>query len=52
MDKIRWAAVLILLFLVIAIDFTSRIMSVLSDGVLVIGILIAVWPMIRGKVKE
>ncbi|WCQ55249.1 DUF3927 family protein [Escherichia coli] len=36
--KMRLAVVALLLFLVVMVDFSSRIMSVLADGVLV-----AVW---------
>ncbi|EOS5120130.1 DUF3927 family protein, partial [Escherichia coli] len=35
--KLRLAAVGLLLFLVVMVDFTGRIMSVLADGVLVAG---------------
>ncbi|HDL9542069.1 TPA: DUF3927 family protein [Escherichia coli] len=34
--KLRLAAVALLLFLVVMVDFTSRIISVLADGVLVV----------------
>ncbi|WP_410995490.1 DUF3927 family protein [Escherichia coli] len=34
----------LLLFLVVMVDFTSRIMSVLADGVLVCGIMVLLWP--------
>ncbi|WP_108998902.1 DUF3927 family protein, partial [Escherichia coli] len=33
--KLRLAVAALLLFLVVMVDFTSRIMSVLADGVLV-----------------
>lgn len=49
MDKLRWLAVIVLLFLVVAVDFTSRIMSMLADGVLVIGIVVLIWPIISPK---
>lgn len=42
--KIRWAAAGVLLFLVVAIDFTSKMMSVLADGVLVAGVVALLWP--------
>ncbi|HBB9121084.1 DUF3927 family protein [Serratia marcescens] len=51
MDKLRWLAVIVLLFLVVAVDFTSRIMSMLADGVLVIGIAVLIWPIISQKKK-
>ncbi|EER5965319.1 TPA: DUF3927 family protein, partial [Escherichia coli] len=38
--KLRLAAVALLLFLVVMVDFTTRIMSVLADGVLVVGIVV------------
>lgn len=46
MAKLRWAAAGMLLFLVIAIDFTSRLMSVLADGVLVAGAVVLLWPLL------
>ncbi|WP_029697771.1 DUF3927 family protein [Franconibacter pulveris] len=36
-----------LLFLVIAIDFTSKVMSVLADGVLVAGVVLLLLPMLK-----
>ena len=39
MDKLRCLAICVLLFLVVAVDFTVRIMSMLADGVLVSGII-------------
>jgi len=47
MAKLRWAAAGMLLFLVIAIDFTSRLMSVLADGVLVAGAVVLLWPLLK-----
>ncbi len=38
--KLRLAVAALLLFLVVMVDFTSRIMSVLADGVLVCGIVV------------
>lgn len=46
MGGFRWVAAGILLFLVVAIDFTSKMMSVLADGVLVAGVVVIVWPLI------
>lgn len=37
----------ILLFLVVAVDFTGRLMSVLADGVLVAAVLAVLWPLLR-----
>jgi len=47
MKKIRWAAAGVLLFLVIAVDFTSKVMSVLADGVLVAGVVVLLLPLIK-----
>ncbi|WP_114500534.1 DUF3927 family protein [Klebsiella variicola] len=47
--KLRWAAVGVLLFLVVAIDFTSKLMSILADGVLVSGVVALVWPLIKSS---
>ncbi|ELV71713.1 zinc-finger family protein [Escherichia coli PA11] len=41
------AVAALLLFLVVMVDFTSRIMSVLADGVLVCGIVVLLWPVIK-----
>ena len=45
--KLRLAAVALLLFLVVMVDFTSRIMSVLADGVLVVGIVEVLFPLVK-----
>ncbi|EEV7680299.1 DUF3927 family protein [Escherichia coli] len=37
----------ILLFLVVMVDFTSRIMSVLADGVLVAGVVVLLLPALK-----
>ncbi|EMX59684.1 hypothetical protein ECMP0209401_1432 [Escherichia coli MP020940.1] len=37
----------ILLFLVVAVDFTGRLMSVLADGVLVVMALVVLRPLLR-----
>nr|DAV70433.1 MAG TPA: Protein of unknown function (DUF3927) [Caudoviricetes sp.] len=47
--KLRGVAVAVLLFLVMAIDFTGKMMSMLADGVLTAGIAAILWPMFRGK---
>lgn len=45
--KIRWGAAGVLLFLVVAIDFTSKMLSILADGVLVAGVIALLWPLIQ-----
>ncbi len=47
--NIRWAAAGVLLFLVVAIDFTSKMMSILADGVLVAGVIALLWPLIKSS---
>ncbi|EIX9038475.1 DUF3927 family protein [Klebsiella pasteurii] len=47
--KLRWAAAGVLLFLVVAIDFTSKVMSVIADGVLVAGVVALLWPIIKSS---
>lgn len=45
--KLRLATVALLLFLVVMVDFTGRIMSVLADGVLVAGIVVVLFPWVK-----
>lgn len=45
--KLRWAAAGVLLFLVVAVDFTGKLMSILADGVLVAGVVTLLWPLIK-----
>ncbi|HAW7792200.1 TPA: DUF3927 domain-containing protein [Escherichia coli] len=47
MKSARLALAAILLFLVVAVDFTGRLMSVLADGVLVVMSLAVLWPLLR-----
>ncbi|WP_188249422.1 DUF3927 family protein [Citrobacter sp. C1] len=47
MEKLRWLIIGILLFLVVAIDFTGRMMSMLADGVLVAGVVAVALPMFK-----
>lgn len=47
--KLRLAAAVFLLFLVVMVDFTSRIMSVLADGVLVAGVVVVAFPVLKKK---
>lgn len=47
--KLRWAAAGVLLFLVIAVDFTSKLMSILADGVLVAGVVVLLLPLLKTK---
>ena len=47
MEKLRWLIIGVLLFLVIAVDFTGKLMSMLADGVLVAGVIAMAYPMIK-----
>ncbi|MHB6871931.1 DUF3927 family protein [Klebsiella pneumoniae] len=47
--KLRWAAAGVLLLLVVAIDFTSKMISILADGVLVAGVIALLWPLIKSS---
>lgn len=47
MDKLRWLIIGVLLFLVIAVDFTGKLMSMLADGVLIAGVVALAYPMIK-----
>lgn len=47
MKSARLTLAAILLFLVVAVDFTGRLMSVLADGVLVAMVMVVLWPLLR-----
>ncbi|EIX4511340.1 DUF3927 family protein [Escherichia coli] len=47
--KMRLAVVALLLFLVVMVDFSSRIMSVLADCVLVAGVVVVAFPLLKKK---
>ncbi|WP_105455224.1 DUF3927 family protein [Escherichia coli] len=47
MKSARLVLAAILLFLVVAVDFTGRLMSVLADGVLVAAVLAVLWPLLH-----
>lgn len=49
MTSLRLIAIAVLLFLVVAVDFTSKLMSMVADGVLVAGVLSIAWPMLKTK---
>ncbi|EGV9179109.1 DUF3927 domain-containing protein [Salmonella enterica subsp. enterica serovar Stanley] len=49
MKSARPVLAAILLFLVVAVDFTGRLMSFLADGVLVAGVVALVWPLLRAQ---
>ncbi|EJD9551608.1 DUF3927 family protein [Escherichia coli] len=50
--KLRLAIVVVLLFLVVMVDFSSRIMSVLADGMLVAGVVVVVFPLLKKKTPD
>jgi hypothetical protein len=45
----RLALAAILLFLVVTVDFTGHLMSILADGVLVAGVVALLWPLFRNE---
>ena len=47
MKSARLVLAAILLFLVVAVDFTGRLMSVLADGVLVAMVMVVLWPLLH-----
>lgn len=47
MDKFRWLIIGVLLFLVVAVDFTGKMMSMLADGVLVAGVAALAYPLAK-----
>ncbi|WP_105490512.1 DUF3927 family protein [Escherichia coli] len=49
MKSARLVLAAILLFLVVAVDFTGRLMSVLADGALVAMALVVLRPLFRNK---
>lgn len=49
MKSARLVLAAIFLFLVVAVDFTGRLMSVLADGVLVAGVAVLLWPLLRNE---
>lgn len=49
MNSARIAVAAVLLFLVVAVDFTSRVMSFLADGVLVAGVVFLLYPLLFKK---
>ncbi|AIX12387.1 hypothetical protein CPT_Pollock28 [Escherichia phage Pollock] len=50
--KLRGIIVAVLLFLVVAIDFTSKVMSILADGVLVAAVIAIMWPVFKRTNNE
>ncbi|TQN81299.1 UNVERIFIED_ORG: uncharacterized protein DUF3927 [Citrobacter freundii] len=49
MKSARLALAAALLFLVVTVDFTGRLMSVMADGVLVAGVAVLLWPLLRNE---
>lgn len=49
MVKLRWVAIIILLLLSVAVDFTGRIMSIASDGVIIATVIYLLIPLIKGN---
>ncbi|MGP2408365.1 DUF3927 family protein [Yersinia sp. 2553 StPb PI] len=49
LDKFRLLAVLVLAFMVIAVDFTSYALSVLGDAFFIGALVLVVWPVLNKK---
>lgn len=47
--KARLAGAAVIAFMVVAVDFTSRLLSMAADGMLIIGLAVLLWPMLRSK---
>ncbi|WP_442787955.1 DUF3927 family protein [Lelliottia sp. SL45] len=47
MNQARLVLAALLLALVVMVDFTSKLMSVLADGVLVAMVVIVIWPLFK-----
>lgn len=47
MEKLRWAGSALFLLLVVLVDFTSSLMSVITDAVLVCCAIVLLWPLIK-----
>lgn len=52
MEKLRWAGAAVLLFLVVMVDFTSKVMSILADGVLVAVLVVLLWPVYSSRKQK
>ncbi|MCY1698642.1 DUF3927 family protein [Lelliottia sp. SL45] len=48
-NQARLVLAALLLALVVMVDFTSKLMSVLADGVLVAMVVIVMWPLVKSE---
>lgn len=48
-DKARGSAILVLSVMITLVDFTSKILSVVFDGVIALAIVALAWPFFRRK---
>ena len=51
-NKVRLVAAVLLLFLVVAVDAVSKMMSFLIDGAFIVGVVAVLWPMLRDNWKS
>ena len=51
-NHLRLVIAAIIAFMVIAVDFTSKLLSILSDGMLVAGLIVVLWPLINPSAKK
>ena len=52
LNHLRLIAAAVIAFMVIAVDFTSKILSILSDGMLIAGLAVVLWPVIKPSANE
>lgn len=51
-NHIRLVIAAIIAFMVVAVDFTSKLLSMLSDGMLIVGLAVVLWPLINPSNKK
>lgn len=50
--KIRLVAAVVLMFLVVAVDAVSKMMSFMIDGAFIAGVIAVLWPSLRDNWKD
>lgn len=48
-DKFRLTTAVLILLLVVAVDFTSKLLSVMADGFLIGALAVVIWPLVKSK---
>jgi hypothetical protein len=52
MPNIRWIAVIAFLLLSVGVDFSSKLISIAADGLIIGAALMIAWPMIKNQNKD